>query len=271
MTGIVVGSARRMKTLLTIVAILILMPLPALCASQAEKQIELINWMVFYYQKPEPEDFPNKLIAFSKAGLLSEERKQFPFLGFASTLFRDNPARLNTWLPKLETLPTDQKRIVFLSLWLSDTGVARELFRQDKYRELISGTNYFNFETDKPVPDLGSIDPMYGGFLDIQWGRFLASGNKEPIRLIISTLRFGDSWGAAEKYAIPLSEEQKQDIFKEAIFKAALWSLQSNCKVHPVVKNYCSELYESSELSTKEKKYLGMLLTRVYPEKYGKK
>jgi len=271
MGGTVVGSVRSLKALLIVIAILILMPSSALCGAQTKKQIELINWMVFYYQKPEPEEFPNKLTAFSEAGLLSEERKQFPFLGFASTLFRNNPARLISWLPKIETLPTDHKRIVLLSLWLSDTRESRELFQQDKYMKLISGKNYFNFETDKPAPDLGSIDPMYGGFLDIQWGRFLASGNKVPVRLIIGTLGFCDSWGAAEKYATPFSEDQKQEIIKEAIFKAALWSLQSNCEVHPVVKKYCSELYESSELSAKEKKYLGMLLTQVYPEKYGRK
>jgi hypothetical protein len=268
MRGSVAGLARRLQSLLIIAAILILIPLPDLCSAQTDKQIELINWMVFYYQKPEPDEFPNKLTAFSKAGLLDEERKQFPFLGFASTLFRDNPTRLNSWLSNIEALPPDQKRIVLLSLWLSDTRESILLFKQAKYRALISGKNYFNFETDKPAPDLDSIDPMYGGFLDIQWGRFLASGNKKPIRLIIRTLAFGDSWGAAEKYSEPFSEVQKHEIIKEAIFKAALWSLQSNCKVHPAIKKYCSELYESSELSAKEKKYLGMLLTQVYPEMY---
>jgi len=36
--------------------------------------------------------------------------------------------------------------------------------------------------------------------------------------------------------------------------------------MHPLVKQYCSEINETDNLSAKEKKYLVMLLTKVYQE-----
>ena len=136
-----------------------------------------------------------------------------------------------------------------MALWLSDTKESKDLFQAKKYKEAIKGENYYNFETDRSPPDLDYIDRMYGGYTDIQWGRFLATGKKKYIRLIIGTLDYGDSWGARKKYSKPLSEDQKTEIIREANFRAALWSLQSNCKMHLLVKQYCSEIYETDKLS----------------------
>lgn len=230
--------------------------------------MELVNWMVFYYQNPEPSKFTEKLAAFSEAGILSEEKRQFPFLGFASSVFHDNPAKIKMWIREIDHLPKEHKKIILLALWLSNTQEAKDFSKNQIYLEAIEGKNYFNFETDKTPPNLDLIDRMYGGFLDIQWGRFLATGNKDYVRQIIGTLQYGTSWGASEKYSKPLTEEQQKEIIREANFKAALWSLQSNCQTHTLVKQYCSEIYETEKLSVHEKKYLGMLLSKVYPEKY---
>ena len=258
------------RKLLFLIAILIFLPKTALCEALSAKQMELVNWMVFYYQNPEPNKFPEKLIAFSEAGILDEDNKQFPFLGFASTVFQDNPSRIKAWIRKIEKLPKDHKKIILLALWLSRTKESKDVFQEKHYKEIIAGENYYHFKTDNQPPNLDLIDPVYGGFLDIQWGRFLASGKKKYIRLVISTLDFGYSWGAAEKYSQPFTEFQKQEIIKEAHFKAALWSLQSNCKMHKVVKQYCLELYLEGNLSSKEKKYLAMILSKVYPDKFCK-
>jgi len=257
-----------MKKLTLSITILILLPSFAFCGAPSAKQMGLINWMVSYYQNPKPTNFPEKLVAFSKAGFFNEEKRQFPFLGFASAVFHDNTSRIKTWIHEIDKLPQNHKKIILLALWLSNTEESKDLFQLKKYKEVIKGENYYNFETNKAPPNLDFIDRLYGGFLDIQWGRFLATGKKEYIRLIIGSLDYGDSWGAGEKYSKPLTEEQKTEIIREANFKAALWSLQSNCKMHPLVKQYCSEIYETGGLSAREKKYLSMLLSRVYPEKY---
>jgi hypothetical protein len=230
----------------------------------------LINWMVFYYKKPDPDEFPRKILAFSEAGLLDQEKRQFPFLGFASTVFRENPSRVKTWVTTLDRLPENHKRVVWLALWLSNTKESNELFQEKSHQKVISGSNYYNFETDESPPDLSKIDILYGGFLDIQWGRFLATGQEEPIRLIIRTLEFGDFWGAQERYRNPSSQSEREAIIKEAVFKAAIWSLKSNCKTHDLAKNWCVELYNSGQLSEKESKYLRLVLSQVDPEGYGK-
>ena len=112
----------------------------------------------------------------------------------------------------------------------------------------------------------------YSGFLDIQWGRFCASGKKRPIELIISTLKYGNYYGTIKrtdnKKNEELSNKEKDMILKEAIFNAAIWSLRSNCLHHPLVKQYCMEIYEEGKLNKASKHWLGALLAQVYPEKY---
>jgi len=257
-----------MKKLIVSIVLLMFLPSYAFCETRSVQQMELINWMFYYYQNPEPNKFPEKLIAFSDAGFLDEEKRQFPFLGFASRVFHDNPDKIMAWGQAIDNLPQNPKKIILLALWLSSTEESKKIFETESYKKAIEGKNYFNFETDKTPPDLDHIDRMYRGYLDIQWGRFLATGKKEFVRLVIGTLGYGDSFGASKKYSQPLSEDQKIEIIREANFKSALWSLQSNCKMHPLVKQYCSEIYETGDLSANEKKYLGMLLTQVNPEKY---
>lgn len=222
-----------------------------------------MNWMVFYYQKPDPDEFPRKILAFSEAGFLDQEKRQFPFLGFACTVFQENPSKVKTWATVLDRLPDAHKKVVWLALWLSNTKESNVLFKDQANQKVISGKNYYNFETSESPPDLSKIDSLYGGFLDIQWGRFLATGKKEPLRLIISTLEFGDCWGAQKKYPNPSNQSEREAILKEAIFKAAIWSLHSNCKTHDLVKSFCTQLYESGQLSEKEKKYLRLVLLQV--------
>jgi hypothetical protein len=253
-----------------ITAIILLFASTAFCNVPSEKQMALINWMVFYYQKPDPDEFPRKILAFSEAGLLDQEKRQFPFLGFASTVFRENPSKIKAWVTALDRLPENHKRVVWLALWLSNTKESNALFKEQVHQKVISGRNYYNFETNESPPDLAKIDMLYGGFLDIQWGRFLATGDKEPISLIINTLEFGDFWGAQERYPNPTSQGEREAIIKEAIFKAAIWSLQSNCKTHGLVKSLCVQLYESGQLTEKESKYLRLVLSQVDPETYSK-
>jgi hypothetical protein len=63
---------------------------PDMASRISDEQLELVNWMMFYYLKPAPDLLPNWLQRASAEGILREEKSQFPFLGFESTLFAMN-------------------------------------------------------------------------------------------------------------------------------------------------------------------------------------
>ena len=260
-----------------IVFIVFAFPLSVPANSATPEQAELAKWMTFYYQKPDPNIFPGKLKAFSAAGIFDEEKNQFAFFGFAGAIFKNNDDKVRIWLKEIDTLPRDHKKIILLALWLSDSQQAKEIFREDKYKEIISGENYYHFNTAASPPDVDKTmlqDKFYflGGLLDFQWGKFFATGERKPIELIISALQFGSFWGSKDKYKgnKELTKTQKDEMVNEIIFGAALWSLQSNCRQHELVKKYCLDIYEdeNANISNDTKPWLGVLITKVYPERY---
>jgi hypothetical protein len=209
--------------------------------------------------------------------MFDEEKRQFPFLGFASVIFRNNDDKIMSWVKEIDGLPRDHRKIMLLAVWLSNSKKAKEILKEDKYKEILSGENYFHFDTAASPPDIDKIminDKFYfgGDLLDFQWGKFFATGEKKPIELIISALQFGKYLGAKDKYKgyKELTNAQKEEIVNAAVFDAALWSLESNCKQHELVKKYCLDIFEDKNvnISNDAKPWLGVLITKVYPEKY---
>ena len=103
-------------------------------------------------------------------------------------LFR---SKISQWASDIEELPKKHKKTILIALWLSGTKESKSIFQQSQFKSIIKGENFYNFDTSQEPPNLDKLYKTYGGFLDIQWGRFLATGDKKPIKLIISTLEYG--------------------------------------------------------------------------------
>ncbi|MCG8643900.1 MAG: hypothetical protein MI862_29535, partial [Desulfobacterales bacterium] len=230
-------------------------------------QYELINWMQFYYTDPSPNAFPNWLKRLSAEGLLRDEKRQFPFLGFAATIFEANARKVPEWIEGIDALPKKDRKTVYIALWLSNTKESRNLLSDVSRRRLLETRNYFNFQTEHQPPKLNEID-KYWGFLDIQWGWFLASGAKEPVENITSVLTFASFLGSKKKYPEPKTKEEKWAVINERLFQSAMRSLQSNCKTHSRVMEICEEIYEEGTLEHLAQWSLKSILIDVKPDKY---
>jgi hypothetical protein len=240
---------------------------PEMSNQISDNQLDLINWMMFYYEKPQPDEFPNWLKKASAEGMLKDEKRQFPFLGFATTIFTMNTERIHKWMNIIDLLPENDRKTVLISLWLSGTKASKDILMSESRQKLLYGQNYFNFDTNNAPPSLDNIN-IYWGFLDIQWGRFCASGNDKPIRNIISVLDYGLFMGAQKKYPQPQTDEEKEAIIKEIVFQSALWSLRSNCKIYPKVLEICENVYNEGNLSHIAQLSLKSILIELKPDKY---
>jgi len=92
----------------------------------------------------------------------------------------------------VDGLPERERKTVLIALWLSGTSAARDVLAANGRKVLLQGTNYYKFDTSREPPSLDMINP-YWGFLDIQWGRFFASGSERPLRNILSVVERGQT------------------------------------------------------------------------------
>jgi len=103
--------------------------------------------------------------------------------------------------------------------------------------------------------------------LDMLWSYFFATGEEKSIRRLISALELSKYSGAVEKFEN--SEKAEKDVkeaYFDAAFQAALWSLESNCRQHPLVLKYCETIFKEQELSKEERLWLGVLLSKLKPD-----
>ncbi|MBI9092248.1 MAG: hypothetical protein JEZ12_23795 [Desulfobacterium sp.] len=232
-------------------------------------QLELIDWMTSYYKNPSPKEFPNWLKELSSEGLLKDEKKQFPFLGFAATVFEANADQVPEWIRTIDVLPQQDRKTVLIALWLSNTEESHNALSDISRNNLLQTHNYFNLQTQRLQfpPSLDTIDKYWGG-LDIQWGRFLASGAKKPIINITSVLELASFLGSNKKYPKPETKDEKWARINEVLFTTAMRSLRSNCKRHPKVLEICEQIYEEGKLDRLAQWSLKSVLIEMKPDKY---
>ena len=103
----------------------------------------------------------------------------------------------------------------------------------------------------------------HAGDLDVLWGEFFATGDYRPIRRLVDAFEYASFLNA------PASDKAGQ--YKSAIFKAALWSLQSNAERIELVRQYlgCVLETEGKKLPGSSRKVLWLLLQKIWPERYS--
>lgn len=203
-----------------------------------QSQDDVSKWMMFYYQKPEPERVPEAMEYMSESALLDNENALAPTFGFLAGVFHDNPQRLDGWIKQLDSLKEPHLGVVMLGLWyanLPDSKKRVYAFLED-HPGLKQQFGYLYKGSPMPVEEI----PLERGpwVLDALWGNFMATGNKAPVQRIMTTLPWIDVKG---------------DVNRLLIGGAARWSLTSNAKQHERVMQFCEEdvRTQSKEVSAK--------------------
>jgi hypothetical protein len=97
--------------------------------------------------------------------------------------------------------------------------------------------------------------------LDMLWNIFSSNGNYAPIIKLIQTLDYVKYKGALEKFKTSAkSEDDKKKAMGEALYNSVVWSMKSNIKQHPLVKEYCEWALKNEELSATQKRELRQIL-----------
>lgn len=82
------------------------------------KVAELSQWVMTYYQHPEPGSFVGRLREISQAGMLHSDRPDTNVM-FLGKVMEKNPEKIAEWLDALEDLPASDATVLHRAAWYS--------------------------------------------------------------------------------------------------------------------------------------------------------
>ncbi|WP_139826198.1 MULTISPECIES: hypothetical protein [Derxia] len=217
------------------------------------------EWINHYYERPTPERLVTEVRAWSKSGRMSDPKTSGVVIAFLAQVMASNPERIEGWLDELVDLNGPDRQVLLTAAGQSGTKEARAyLMRQPEGRRYQgNGRDWRALEPDNPV------------VLDMLWADFLATGEAVPVRRVVKALNYEKYSGAIDRYASSKKTAQdRNDAVLEAVFKAALWSLNSNARQHRRVRDILEQMIATEELTSSEQACLASLLLALMPEKY---
>jgi hypothetical protein len=217
------------------------------------------DWLSHYYEHPTPERFVAEVQALSKAGNLANPKSAALISVFLGRIMAANPSQVGGWLTQLDNLKGGDRQTVLFAAKLSGTKEAQDYLGRQPDGEKYRG---------KQV-DVRALEPNNPTVLDMLWADFFATGEAAPVRRIVVALNYDKYSGALDRYAkSEKTEKDRNDAILDTVFKAAMWSLESNAQQHRRVGEILEQTYFAGGLSQSEQVWLSAILAKVMPEKY---
>lgn len=231
------------------------LPLPALSllllALPARASGDDYNaWFTHFYQTQDVTQFEGYWNMVVRDGLLENKNTIPPVLGFSSRVLHRYPELLKGRLDNPAGFPEAQRPLVCTLLWLSDTKEARAILKASGNAQYAS----------KAPPGISGWKISAPGDLDLCWGWYFATGDVAALDSIIAALDLGKYAGALKRY--PTSQKtdaDRQAALADAIFGAAMWSLNANGRDNRDVAKHIAILFLSDKTPKDRKLWLGPL------------
>jgi tetratricopeptide (TPR) repeat protein len=217
------------------------------------------GWMKSFYRTRDTAQFSAYWDMLVKQKLLESPETVAPAIGFVSQVIRQTPGLAKGQLDDLEKIPAAERQSVALILWYADTKESRRILKNHQLAEMLA----------KRPSKISAYPVNTPGDLDFCWGYFFATGDAAALNPIIGALDLGQFLGAMEKYRNgQRSDADKEAALKEAMFGAAMWSLQANGKEDQKVLAHLEKNFHSTQTPDSRKTYLATILSKILPEKY---
>lgn len=187
---------------------------------------EVVKWFTFYYENPEPARLVEAIEYMSQSEFLDRKNAGPPIFGFLAGVFSSNPGHVEAWVKQLGSIKESHLGVVVQGLWYANLPQSRsQVYALLNTHPELKGQFAYLYK-DKPIP-IEKISLDQGPWvLDALWGKFMATGNKEPVVRIMSTLPWVDL---------------RNDINRFLVGSAARWSLGSNAVQHKRILQICEQ------------------------------
>lgn len=203
---------------------------PTIPPKDIQTEMDLSQWMTYYYLSPQPALVPKAIFFIERQGLLDCQNAKASFVAFFSQIFAQNPTKLPAWIEELKALKQPHKNLVWSALWMANTAeakgqmiiVAKQLMPNDQ----ASIVKY----THKAVP-IETMEISSPAILDMLWGHFFATGDERYVKRIMTVLQ----------RSAPTEHNGESAI----ISGVAQWSLTCNARQHKRVLQICTRERDS--------------------------
>jgi hypothetical protein len=213
-----------------------------------ENDKKLDDWFSKYYQDPKPDEVINVIINYSKKGIF-ENKAVAAISYFFATILDNNPflteELLNVYAKQETKTKTD-----FLKVFAYMKNPPKEIIIKLGQEENNSYTEALKQKAQ--MPDLyGKINS--GEQLDMLWSDFFATGQYKPLKKIAEALDYYSYVEKGSKFNKDTNpaktEDDKATLYYYSIFRAAMWSIGSNCKQHMLIRGYYNGMLQDTEVS----------------------
>lgn len=181
----------------------------------ARAEISAQAWLETYYLNPQPAELGRAVRALSREGYFEKPGHIAVGIGFLSTVFAQNPERVDGWLLEFNGLPLAHQRLIASALWQAGHPLGAQMLRmlgQDS--EIKADIQRLAERQSVSVADTPVISPSS---MNLQWGAFLASGN--------------------DRYVVNILDGIGND--HPELSSAARYALAQNAAAHPRVMEIC--------------------------------
>ena len=195
------------------------------------------KWMTYYYVDPEPQRIPSAIKFYSDSSLYNKENTRMITAAFFAALFKKDNELMKKSFDDISATGSENSRLILLNaLHMVNSEESRALIKKAEAEWKSEGLkNAIKKAISSSVSDIFKEPVHEAEHLDMLWATFLATGDKEPVRKIISALHLLEDGHGIEI----------------VVGGAARWSLISNALQHKIVYQVCKEELAKSEGATK--------------------
>jgi|GEM_PF-1234786 len=224
------------------------------------------HFFMTYSLAPKPHELPGFAEAVARQPAwgsrdLLDPANHAATMGFFAAVWVDNPWLQPVLKERLEG-PDDPGRAL-LDMYLSYATREDAAFRDSLPAELQARLAVYDWlDWLDPGPEL-----TQGTQLDVLWGRFHATGAREPLQEIVRALNYASDLDAFRAFQARGAERgpPTQAVRRGAVFAAAIWSLSANSRQNPLVRAYLIGMMSDPTLTDLERRYLDEALRAENP------
>jgi hypothetical protein len=170
------------------------------------------QWMDHYYQNPRPNDFLRAVYSLNRDGYFDTDTQPNTAIGFFATVFKQNPEQADQWLRASATLLPDRgRRILAVAAWLAGnpTGTKQvETMSSCDSSDVRDGVA--RLVSKAPPSSVSEIPVDSEPSMNIQWGAYLASGDRRNITNVLAALGSNEP-GLATSARFALAQDASAD------------------------------------------------------------
>ena len=234
------GRSRLARSLAALLAATVL-PWAAHAAPLDLSTVESVaQWFTHYYEAPQPKLVSKAILLLSKEGVFQKEEAAAPTFGFLAGVLAKNKAIAPSLIKDLSALPEGEQKILILAIWYSGRPDTKKLLQGLLSTMPQHKSNIENLLRTQPVL-LTQISFEQTWVLDALWGNFMATGDAEPVKYIMTALpwpygeaaRASLAWNAAQHprvLAICRREVTKQPPEVAKVLKEVIAAAEQNRK-----------------------------------------